>query len=78
MSREENKHLDGNELKRRLVTAQNLAYPELKETFILDTDASGLGVRAVQSQVEDRRQRVIANGSWNASQIGGIYCVTCW
>ena len=40
-----------------------LAYPDPKKDFILDTDASGYCIGVVLSQVQDGRERVIANGA---------------
>ena len=36
-----------------------MAYPDLKEQFILDTDANRYGIRAVLFQVQDGKERVI-------------------
>ena len=53
-------------LKSRLIAAPVLAYPDFSEqggTFILDTDASKVGIGAVLSQVQEGVERVIAFGS---------------
>ena len=50
-------------LKTSLVTAPVLAYPDPKKPFILDTDASDVGVGAVLSQEEGGQERVIAYAS---------------
>ena len=48
------------ELKRRLISAPILGYPDPAKVFILDTDASAYGIGAVLSQMEDGHERVIA------------------
>ena len=49
-----------NRLRTDMVTAPILGYPDPKRTYILDTDASGVGVGAVLSQEQDGKERVIA------------------
>lgn len=51
------------ELKRGLMSALVLAYPDPHKTFILDTDASDAGIGAVLSQEDGGRERVIAHAS---------------
>ena len=63
-------------LKRRLVTAPVLAYPDPKKPYILDTDASGVGIGAVLSQDQDGRERVIAYGSRTLTKEERRYCMT--
>ena len=48
------------QLKDALVSAPVLTYPRTTEPFLLDTDASNVGVGAVLSQVNDDEERVIA------------------
>jgi len=63
-------------LKMHLTTAPILAFPNEKDEFILDTDASGVGIGAVLSQVQNGEERVIAYGSRVLSKPERNYCVT--
>ena len=63
-------------LKDELVSAPILAYPDPEKEFILDTDASGYGIGAVLSQVQEGRERVIAYGSKALTKEERRYCVT--
>ena len=51
------------QLKRDLIIALVLAYPQREGTFIIDTDASGFSVGAVLSQVQDGEEKVTAYAS---------------
>uniref|UniRef100_A0A803JFV2 Gypsy retrotransposon integrase-like protein 1 n=1 Tax=Xenopus tropicalis TaxID=8364 RepID=A0A803JFV2_XENTR len=51
------------ELKRRLLSAPIMAYPDPQLPFILDTDASETGIGAVLSQIQDGHERVISYAS---------------
>lgn len=53
------------ELRNRLMSAPILAYPDFKEKFNLETDASGVGLGAILSQGESKsdEERVIAYAS---------------
>ena len=64
------------ELKLRLVSAPVLGYPDPTQTYILDTDASGFGVGAVLSQVQEGQERVIAYYSKTLAPPERNYCVT--
>ena len=65
------------EIRRRLVTAPILAFPDYERAFILDTDASDIGIGAVLSQVqEDGSERVIAYVSRVLTKPEQRYCVT--
>ena len=63
-------------LKKELLDAPILAYPDPTERFILDTDASGYGIGAVLSQVQSARERVIAYGSRTMTKEESRFCVT--
>ena len=65
------------ELRHRLVTTPTLAFPDYELPFILDTDASNVGIGAVLSQRQsDGSERVIAYGSRTLSRPERRYCVT--
>lgn len=61
-----------------LTTAPVLGYPIPGETFILDTDASGTGIGAVVSQIQDGKERVIAFYSRSLTKAEKHYynCIT--
>jgi hypothetical protein len=64
-------------LKQALTQSPILGYPRPgEEKFILDTDASGQGIGAVLSQVQDGQEIVIAYGSRSLSKTERNYCVT--
>ncbi|XP_063215566.1 retrovirus-related Pol polyprotein from transposon 412 isoform X1 [Bacillus rossius redtenbacheri] len=64
------------DLKKALCTSPILAYPRQHGDYILDTDASGRGLGAVLSQVQDGNERVIAYYSKVLSKPESNYCVT--
>ena len=64
------------ELKSKLQTAPILSYPIPDQDFILDTDASGDGIGAVLSQVQDGDERVLAYASRKLGRPERNYCVT--
>ena len=64
------------QLKHSLVIAPILALPDYKQPFILDTDASDVGIGGVLSQPQDDgSERVIAYGSHTLSRPERRYCV---
>ena len=65
------------DLRRKLVSAPILAFPNFSKPFLLDTDASDNGIGAVLSQVqEDGRECVIAYASRMLTKAEQRYCVT--
>ena len=64
------------ELKSRLVSAPILAYPDIEQDFILDTDASGVGIGAILSQKQDGQKKVITYFSKVLSKSERNYCIT--
>jgi hypothetical protein len=65
------------QLRTRLCSAPVLAYPDFNSPFILDTDASDVGIGGVLSQIDDEgRERVIAFGSRLLTKPERQYCVT--
>jgi hypothetical protein len=64
------------QLKEALLSAPVLAYPDMKETFILDTDASDYGIGGVLSQLQDGEERVISYASKTLNKSQRRYCVT--
>jgi hypothetical protein len=63
-------------LKGALCAASNLAYPKSGEKFIVDTDASNVGIGGVLSQVQDGQERVIAYYSNTLKKAVNSFCVT--
>ena len=63
-------------LKQLLTEAPILTYPDPQESFILDADASGTGIGAVLSQIQDGKEKVIAYYSRVLSKAERNYCVT--
>ena len=53
-----------------------MTYPHQEGDFILDTDASDLGIWAVLSQVQDQKERVVAYASRALNRAERNYCVT--
>ena len=63
-------------LKQCLTEAPILGYPDPTLPYVLDTDASAVGVGAVLSQVQNGRERVIAYYSKTLAPPERNYCVT--
>ena len=63
-------------LKGALTSHSILAYPREKGRFILDTDASGYGIGAVLSQLQDGQEKVIAYASKTLNKYQRRYCTT--
>ena len=63
-------------LKQKLVDSPLLSYPVADTTFILDTDASNVGIGAVLSQDVDGLEKVVAYGSQVLSNSQRNYCTT--
>src|SRR4029434_4275695 len=65
-----------NRLRAALVEAPVLAFPDPTRSFILDTDASDVGVGAVLSQKGEHGEQVIGYFSRALSRPERNYCVT--
>ena len=63
-------------LKDGLVYAPVLGYPNITLPYILDTDASAMGIGAVLSQVQEGKERVTAYYSKTLAPPECNYCVT--
>ena len=63
-------------LKVALTTAPLLAYPRETGKYIIDTDASLVGIGAVLSQIQEGEERVIAYASKSLSRSQRRYCTT--
>ncbi len=63
-------------LKELFISAPVLAFPNAKDPFILDTDASGHAVGAALSQIQDGVERPVAFGSLALSPERRRYCTT--
>ena len=62
---------------RLLISTPVLANPDHNKPFILDTDASDIGIGAILSQADDSgRERVVAYASRVLTKSERCYCVT--
>jgi len=64
------------ELKRVLSSSPILSFPREEGEFVLDTDASRIGIGAVLSQKQDGKEKVIGYFSRVLSKAERNYCVT--
>ena len=65
-----------NALKSVLTGSSVLSYPRDEGEYILDTDASEIGIGAVLSQLHDGQVKVIAYGSRTLGKHERNYCIT--
>ena len=63
-------------MKQLLTSAPVLGYPNSEDEFVVDTDASNVGLGAVLSQVQDGQERVIEYYSRALSKSERNYCAT--
>ena len=63
-------------MKQLLTSAPVLGYPNSEDEFVVDTDASNVGLGAVLSQVQEGQERVIAYYSRALSKSERNYCAT--
>ncbi|KAL6471884.1 hypothetical protein MHYP_G00205340 [Metynnis hypsauchen] len=64
------------ELKKCLITTPILAFPDPEKPFLLDTDASDVGIGGVLSQIVDGKERVTAYASRALSKTERNYATT--
>lgn len=64
-------------LKSKLMSPPILSYPTSHDPFILDTDASDVGIGAVLSQNQNGSEKVISYASRALTKPERKYCVTC-
>ena len=64
------------ELKNKLTSSPVLAFPDFNQSFILDCDASGEGLGAVLSQVNNGLERPVAYASRRLTKSERRYCAT--
>ena len=64
------------EIKRRLASTPIMSHPDFTKEFIVDTDASNLGIGCVLSQIIDGREHVIAYNSHKFNKAERKWCTT--
>lgn len=64
------------ELKLASIFSPIIGFPAMAKPLILHTDASGYGVGVVLSQIENRKEVVVAYHSKSLSKTERQYCVT--
>lgn len=64
--------------KRALTSSPILPYPKKDGQYVLDTDASNMGIGAVLSQIQDGKEKVICYYSRLVNASERRYCVTSW
>ena len=67
-----------NKLEDSISTAPILGYPNSRRQYILDTSASGCGVGAMLSQVQNGCKRIISYNSKTLTPLERNYCITRW
>ena len=63
-------------LKKKLINAPVLAYPQQEGLLILDTDASSVSISGCLSQVQNGEERILAYGRKSLSSAQRKYCTT--
>ena len=64
------------DIRQKLISAPVLAYPLREGLFVLDTDASGTGIGAALSQIQEGVERPIAYASKTLNRAQRAYCTT--
>ena len=64
------------QLRQMLVQAPVLSYSDFTKSFTIYTDASGIGLGAVLSQKQDRKERIISYASRSLNNAEKNYIIT--